>query len=51
MSFARPIRTRPIATENITKPAETRAISASAKVMTSEAIAKATLAGIRKTPL
>lgn len=36
------------ATENITKPAETRAISASAKVMTSEAIAKATLAGIRK---
>lgn len=36
------------ATENLTKPAETRAISAGAKVMTSEAIARAMLAGIRK---
>ena len=36
------------ATENLTKPAETRAISASAKVMTSEEVAQELIAGIRK---
>lgn len=36
------------ATENLTKPPETKAISASAKVMTSEAIARGLIAGIRK---
>lgn len=36
------------ATENITKPAETSAISASAKVMSSDAVAKELISGIRK---
>jgi 3-dehydrosphinganine reductase len=36
------------ATENLTKPAETRAISASAKVMSSDAVAKELIDGIRK---
>jgi 3-dehydrosphinganine reductase len=36
------------ATENITKPAETRAISASAKIMSSDAVAKELIDGIRK---
>ncbi|MFA5322807.1 MAG: SDR family oxidoreductase [Smithella sp.] len=36
------------AAENLTKPAETMAISASAKVMTSDAVAKELIAGIRK---
>ena len=36
------------ATENLTKPAETKAISASAKVMSSDAVAKELIDGIRK---
>ena len=36
------------ATENLTKPAETKAISASAKIMTSEEVAKELIAGIKK---
>ena len=36
------------ATENITKPAETRAISASAKILSSDAVAKELIAGIQK---
>ena len=36
------------ATENLTKPAETRAISASAKAMSSDAVAKELICGIRK---
>jgi short-subunit dehydrogenase len=36
------------ATENLTKPAETKAISASAKAMSSEAVAKELIDGIRK---
>jgi len=36
------------ATENITKPAETKAISASAKAMSSDAVAKELIDGIRK---
>jgi len=36
------------ATENLTKPAETKAISANAKVMSSDAVAKELIAGIRK---
>ena len=36
------------ATENLTKPTETKAISASAKIMTSEAVAKELIAGIRE---
>jgi 3-dehydrosphinganine reductase len=35
-------------TENLTKPAETRAISASAKAMSSDAVAKELICGIRK---
>ena len=35
-------------TENLTKPAETKAISASAKVMSSDAVAKELIDGIRK---
>ena len=36
------------ATENLTKPAETKAISASAKLMSSDAVAKELIEGIRK---
>ena len=36
------------ATENLTKPAETRAISASAKAMSSDAVAKELICGIEK---
>jgi 3-dehydrosphinganine reductase len=36
------------ATENLTKPAETKAISASAKIMSSDAIAKELMKGLRK---
>jgi len=36
------------ATENLTKPVETKAISASAKIMTSDAVARELIAGIRK---
>jgi 3-dehydrosphinganine reductase len=36
------------ATENLTKPAETKAISASAKIMSSDAVAKELMKGLRK---